>query len=407
MKDTESELLVQKIFNTLTGGIALCELMLSKSGNPVDWSFIMVNDVFENQLDRKVGSIVGRTIKEIYPEIEQSRINKLASVVLKKIPTKFIDYNQRTKKYFLVNAFSQAENKFVITIDDITSQKSSEKKLTFLNNEKKNRKAELVIANIELVFQNNEKEKRAAELATANKELAFQNDEKKKRAAELVAANEELHFQNSEKEKRALELTDANIELAFLNTEKDKQALELTIAKEKRKKSDLLNSAFLNNLTYEIRTPMKGILGFSELLKNPNITAETQQDYIRIIEKFGSEILIELEFMRSSSKPNFLVFEEVIQENLYKNLTVSEFAILSHMSLTSFKRKFNEVYDQSPIKYLSKMKLQKAFQLLKDKNKKISHIAYDVGFQSLSTFNRAFKAHYGRSPSECRTGYTD
>jgi len=40
--------------------------------------------------------------------------------------------------------------------------------------------------------------------------------------------------------------------------------------------------------------------------------------------------------------------------------------------------------------------------LLKDKNNRISDIAYDVGYESLSTFNRTFKAQYGKSPSAYR-----
>lgn len=104
------------------------------------------------------------------------------------------------------------------------------KDLIILNKERKNRAAELVLANKELAFQNKEKEKRAAELIIANKELAFQNAEKEKRAAELILANKELAFQNAEKEKRAAELIIANKELALQNKEKEKRAAKLIIA---------------------------------------------------------------------------------------------------------------------------------------------------------------------------------
>ncbi len=110
----------------------------------------------------------------------------------------------------------------------------------------------------------------------------------------------------------------------------------------------------------------------------------------------------ELDFLASMFNPNFAKFEEVIHKNLYANLTLDELAALCHMSLSSFKRKFNEVYDESPIKYISNMKLQKALELLRDKNNRITDIAYDVGFESLTTFNRAFKAQYGKSPSDYR-----
>lgn len=195
--------------------------------------------------------------------------------------------------------------------------------LKFLNEEKAKRAAELVIANIELVFQNNEKSKRAAELIIANKELAFQNEEKAKRAAELVIANKELLFQNKEKSKRECELTIANKKLVFQNEEKAKRAAELVIAnkellfqneekqkradelsqaKEKAEKSDILKTAFLANMSHEIRTPMNGILGFADLLREPELSGETQKEYLGIIKESGTRMLSIINDIISISK---------------------------------------------------------------------------------------------------------
>lgn len=55
--------------------------------------------------------------------------------------------------------------------------------------------------------------------------------------------------------------------------------------------SDKLKSAFLANMSHEIRTPMNGILGFSDLLRNPDLTGKMQQQYIEIIEKSGHRML--------------------------------------------------------------------------------------------------------------------
>jgi PAS domain S-box-containing protein len=66
---------------------------------------------------------------------------------------------------------------------------------------------------------------------------------------------------------------------------------ELMAAKEKAEESDKLKSAFLANMSHEIRTPMNGILGFAGLLKEHGLKYETQQEYIRIIEKSGARML--------------------------------------------------------------------------------------------------------------------
>ena len=74
-------------------------------------------------------------------------------------------------------------------------------------------------------------------------------------------------------------------------TELKKLTIDLIVAKEHAEQSDRLKSAFLANMSHEIRTPMNGILGFAELLKEPNLTGEEQQEFIEIIEKSGARML--------------------------------------------------------------------------------------------------------------------
>jgi len=78
----------------------------------------------------------------------------------------------------------------------------------------------------------------------------------------------------------------------ILDITKRRQAeSELIKAKEKAEESDRLKSAFLTNMSHEIRTPMNGILGFTELLKEPNLSSDDQQDFIQTIQISGSRML--------------------------------------------------------------------------------------------------------------------
>ena len=66
---------------------------------------------------------------------------------------------------------------------------------------------------------------------------------------------------------------------------------DLISALKKAEESDRLKSAFLTNMSHEIRTPMNGILGFTNLLYNPNLSGQEQQTYIDIIQKSGNRML--------------------------------------------------------------------------------------------------------------------
>ncbi len=74
-------------------------------------------------------------------------------------------------------------------------------------------------------------------------------------------------------------------------TEQKRILEDLIKAKEKAEESDRLKSAFLVNMSHEIRTPMNGILGFAELLKEPNLAGEEQSIYIAMINKSGQRML--------------------------------------------------------------------------------------------------------------------
>lgn len=91
--------------------------------------------------------------------------------------------------------------------------------------------------------------------------------------------------------KLSIELQKQNNDYIFLNEQYKEQNRNLALAKEKAEESDALKSAFLANMSHEIRTPMNGILGFTDLLKAPNLSGEKLKEYIEIIQKSGIRML--------------------------------------------------------------------------------------------------------------------
>ncbi len=142
------------------------------------------------------------------------------------------------------------------------------------------------------------------------------------------------------------------------------------------------------------------------LLDNPELADESiiktkLKEFVLLMAK-SQDAPSQLDFLAALFKPLDIEFKSTIQHNLYANLSVDELARLCHLSTSSFKRKFKEAYNASPKKYISQKKIEKAAALLKSDHTRVSDIAYDVGFDSLATFNRNFSATYGLSPSEYR-----
>lgn len=74
-------------------------------------------------------------------------------------------------------------------------------------------------------------------------------------------------------------------------TERKKMVEDLIEAKDKAQQSDRLKSAFLANMSHEIRTPMNGILGFLELLSDPDLGEDVKAGYLDIVRKSGQRLL--------------------------------------------------------------------------------------------------------------------
>lgn len=74
-------------------------------------------------------------------------------------------------------------------------------------------------------------------------------------------------------------------------TEKRLMIHEMIVAKEKAEAADRLKSAFINNISHEVRTPLNGILGFTEMLINAEYSNENKAAFMDIIKKSSTRLL--------------------------------------------------------------------------------------------------------------------
>ena len=90
-----------------------------------------------------------------------------------------------------------------------------------------------------------------------------------------------------------IELKDKTLIQAIVRdiTERKTTELELIKAKEQVDESDKLKSAFINNISHEIRTPLSGILGFGQLMAQPDLTDERRAQFFSFLQKSTNRLL--------------------------------------------------------------------------------------------------------------------
>ena len=91
-----------------------------------------------------------------------------------------------------------------------------------------------------------------------------------------------------------------------------------------------------------------------------------------------------------------------IQAHVSEELSLGKVARATNTSPNYFSEKFKEATGTNFVQYVARARFEKAAALLRDCDLRISEIAFAVGFQSLSQFNRVFKKFAGKSPTEYR-----
>lgn len=99
--------------------------------------------------------------------------------------------------------------------------------------------------------------------------------------------------------------------------------------------------------------------------------------------------------------PATYTFKQIIEANLFSQVSVEELAQKSNLSVSSFKREFKKLYNDSPANYIKNKRLERAAELLLVSDKRITDIAFDCGFSDLANFTKNFRDKYNVTP----TGY--
>ena len=125
----ESEERYRSLFNGMTEGFALHEIVTDEQGQPCDYRFIEANPAFERLTGLKRDDITGRLVSKVLPDNDPAWIEIYGRVALTGEPVHFENYSTPLRRWYDVFAYRPAPRQFAVIFMDITARKEAEEAL--------------------------------------------------------------------------------------------------------------------------------------------------------------------------------------------------------------------------------------------------------------------------------------
>jgi PAS domain S-box-containing protein len=124
-----SESRFRRLFESMTSGFALHEIVLDAEGKPCDYRFIDVNPAFEAITGLARADTVGRCVRELLPNIEPHWIERYGAVALTGDGQQFDDFSSDLDRQYRVTVYRPEPQQFAVIVDDITALRRHEESL--------------------------------------------------------------------------------------------------------------------------------------------------------------------------------------------------------------------------------------------------------------------------------------
>jgi len=140
--------------------------------------------------------------------------------------------------------------------------------------------------------------------------------------------------------------------------------------------------------------------------RNPLIPPDKYNAIVRLLAFFAEQLSAltnQLVLERQNTEPPLVQrAREYIDKHKMEPLSLSAVAQAAGASVFHFCKVFRKSTGLKFTDYVARVRLEDARTRLLNPNRRVSEVAYDVGFQSLTQFNRTFKRVFGQSPTEFR-----
>ncbi|MEH6570197.1 MAG: AraC family transcriptional regulator [Halioglobus sp.] len=136
--------------------------------------------------------------------------------------------------------------------------------------------------------------------------------------------------------------------------------------------------------------------------KNTIIDRFTEVLFIQLLHRYISENDHLTGFLAALREPRIGKTLQLIHKNPEVHWTLDMISEKVGMSRATLQRKFKSELDISPITYLNRWRIAKAYQLVKYSSQSLDRVADSIGFSDARTLRIAFQRQYGITPSELR-----
>jgi len=125
----QSEERYRTLFESMTEGFALHEIVTDEQGRPVDYRFLDVNPAFERLTGLKRADVLDKRVLEVLPGIEAHWTESYGRVALTGEPVHFENFSASLDRWYEVFAYRSAPRQFAVVFTDITTRKQAEEAL--------------------------------------------------------------------------------------------------------------------------------------------------------------------------------------------------------------------------------------------------------------------------------------
>ena len=124
-----SEERYRQLFENMTAGFALHEIICDADGRPIDYRFLEANPAYERLTGMKAANIIGRTVREIIPQLEGDWIEKFGQVALTGKALTYENHVREFDRYYDTFSFSPRKGQFAVVFHEVTERRRAQNAL--------------------------------------------------------------------------------------------------------------------------------------------------------------------------------------------------------------------------------------------------------------------------------------